>query len=638
MNTQNRTKFFQNCLGVFQGGGCKGIAYVGAYREALKRGVFFSEIVGVSAGSIIAVFIAAGASPDELEEIIYSVDFKKFLMPSKKAEYIKTSSSLKIIEFFLWGKFKAYLRTLNNLGLYSSEEIEKFVDGHLRKILKLDHPVKFRDLLVPCSIVSSDLKSKSTKIWSTYNTPDDEVGFAVRASSSIPIFFQPVSEKYVDGGILSNLPTYLLKNKDSLYDKIIAFSFESSEESEELNSVKNFISALIDTSILGTSEIQLSLMDNINLLKINTGEIKTTDFNIIKPPIIEKLIRSGIESARDFFNNEMSNLKLTKQNNELCRDIWDTYKIIANSCNEKVEDVIISEVDTNFVYDLFPTIIKWKTMNAKISVLLKENTDDLEHGPFRLRFLQNICSEVSIVKNIPFRGYLLNGNDNASSKLISINQDQRPEKGYFAKYYFGDSDFPQINLIFNTIKSHFSSVTNEFDIEFKDLSSTDILFDKLKKVTQYTNSSVTFEIKEVKISELKFLTKYVRGYRYRQINNLFEIYVSKKVPLFMPIELCFQNGKSTIVTPPVVEKHGDLLFVIEGNTRLKYLNSLGIKNAHVIQVNNVTEVLPSNGRYNINQILISDKEKIGLDRYNNFDYNKFRKIEKSVRNPADCLK
>lgn len=57
------SKYFNSCKGVFQGGGCKAIAYIGAYKRAYERGVFFSDLAGTSAGAIIATLIAAGAKP-----------------------------------------------------------------------------------------------------------------------------------------------------------------------------------------------------------------------------------------------------------------------------------------------------------------------------------------------------------------------------------------------------------------------------------------------------------------------------------------------------------------------------------------------------------------------------------------------
>ena len=64
------TDYFNNCIGVFQGGGCKAIAYIGAYKKAHELGIMFSEVAGTSAGSIIAAMIAIGCSPQRLEDIV----------------------------------------------------------------------------------------------------------------------------------------------------------------------------------------------------------------------------------------------------------------------------------------------------------------------------------------------------------------------------------------------------------------------------------------------------------------------------------------------------------------------------------------------------------------------------------------
>jgi predicted acylesterase/phospholipase RssA len=56
-----QTRFFRTCVGVFQGGGCRGAALAGAYQEAVARGVTFAEVAGTSAGSIVAALIGAGA-------------------------------------------------------------------------------------------------------------------------------------------------------------------------------------------------------------------------------------------------------------------------------------------------------------------------------------------------------------------------------------------------------------------------------------------------------------------------------------------------------------------------------------------------------------------------------------------------
>ena len=65
-----QTRFFQTCFGVFQGGGCRGAAFVGAIEEAKARGVDFAGVAGTSAGSIVAALLGAGATADFLRKSI----------------------------------------------------------------------------------------------------------------------------------------------------------------------------------------------------------------------------------------------------------------------------------------------------------------------------------------------------------------------------------------------------------------------------------------------------------------------------------------------------------------------------------------------------------------------------------------
>ncbi len=51
---------------VFEGGGAKGMAFVGACAELAARGHGFGRLLGTSAGAITATLLAAGYEPDEL--------------------------------------------------------------------------------------------------------------------------------------------------------------------------------------------------------------------------------------------------------------------------------------------------------------------------------------------------------------------------------------------------------------------------------------------------------------------------------------------------------------------------------------------------------------------------------------------
>lgn len=65
--------------GVFEGGGVKGIALVGALEEIEQAGYHFVNVAGTSAGAIAATLVAAGYSAAELKSIMMDLPFHKFM-------------------------------------------------------------------------------------------------------------------------------------------------------------------------------------------------------------------------------------------------------------------------------------------------------------------------------------------------------------------------------------------------------------------------------------------------------------------------------------------------------------------------------------------------------------------------------
>jgi NTE family protein len=55
---------------VFEGGGAKGIVFVGACEELCRRGHSFDLLLGTSAGAITATLLTAGYTPEELLEAL----------------------------------------------------------------------------------------------------------------------------------------------------------------------------------------------------------------------------------------------------------------------------------------------------------------------------------------------------------------------------------------------------------------------------------------------------------------------------------------------------------------------------------------------------------------------------------------
>jgi len=184
-----KTSFFKSCLGVFQGGGCRAAAFVGAVEEAVRSGVSFTEVAGTSAGSIVAALLGAGATPTDLRDAITHMDFGSFMGAPER----RTNRG--IPGRILGMKFPEYADLLFDQGFHSSLPIKQWADERLAHLLPLEkHPITFSSLPFPTYIVSTDLIRSEAKVWSQKTTPNELVDKIRRmepAGSTVERRFRP---------------------------------------------------------------------------------------------------------------------------------------------------------------------------------------------------------------------------------------------------------------------------------------------------------------------------------------------------------------------------------------------------------------------------------------------------------------
>ena len=184
---------------IFEGGGVKGIAYVGALREMHKAGVLgnIQRVGGTSAGAINAVLVATGHTLKETFDLLSDLDFEKFLDSS-------------------WGIARDINRLRNKYGWYKGDFVRKWIGKRIAA--KIGNPDAtfndfrqhgFKDLF----LVGTNLSTGFSEVFSAEHTPRMSVAGATRISMSIPLFFKCVrgerEDVYVDGGVLRNYPIKL---------------------------------------------------------------------------------------------------------------------------------------------------------------------------------------------------------------------------------------------------------------------------------------------------------------------------------------------------------------------------------------------------------------------------------------------
>ena len=107
---------------VFEGGGVKGLCYVGALAQMEKLNLIrlnrmITHVGGTSAGAIIATLIASHHTVSEMTDILFHMDWSK----------LKD------------GNFNLF-RLLRKFGYYKGDYFEKFINKVLYDKLKLNNP------------------------------------------------------------------------------------------------------------------------------------------------------------------------------------------------------------------------------------------------------------------------------------------------------------------------------------------------------------------------------------------------------------------------------------------------------------------------------------------------------------------
>lgn len=155
---------------VLGSGGARGLAHIGAIEALEERGYQITSVSGCSMGSIIAGMFCAGKL-EEAKQWFLSIDKQRILQ---------------LTDFSITGN-----------SLVKGKKI-------IKALQEIVPECKIESLTIPLTLVASDLLTTDEVVFRTGSLFE-----AIRASISIPLFFQPVQWQgrlLVDGGILNPLP------------------------------------------------------------------------------------------------------------------------------------------------------------------------------------------------------------------------------------------------------------------------------------------------------------------------------------------------------------------------------------------------------------------------------------------------
>jgi NTE family protein len=352
---------------VQEGGGVLGIALVG-YTYILERvGVRFFSLAGTSAGAINTMMIAAlgpleQTKSDKILEILSNKNLFDLVDGERPVRQIiqkaiRGESGIALIVL-------TYIRTLytaltRKLGLNPGKDFEKWITTELQKVgvktmgdvnkLRARLPRGLKHVgdgdvagLVPrLAIIAADITTHSkiefprmSELY--FKDPDSQPPASlVRASMSIPVFFEPVTIKnipnqgksadskwiehcryygpvppeiaFVDGGLLSNFPINVFHRSDGGVPRLPTFGVRLSTYRENYTEVKGL------KSLLGAMVSAMRQIYDYDFLKRNPDysqlichvdadkDFNWLDFEVKRPDQV-KMFLHGAREAIKFLN------------------------------------------------------------------------------------------------------------------------------------------------------------------------------------------------------------------------------------------------------------------------------------------------------------------------------------------------
>ena len=296
---------------VLEGGGVKGIALAGALLALDEAGYRFKRVAGTSAGAIAAALVAAlnraGEPLSKLNDILRTIDYQEFTRESRVRHMLGRAGDAEAL--------------LVHMGLYDGDYLLEWLGGvleklgvtHFRHLSTADDdgidstwsPSQRYSLVVHTSDISRGKCVRLPWDYPMYGLEPDEqrIADAVRASMSIPFFFEPVRldapkakvdgctyeagrVTWVDGGMLSNFPVEVFDRADGAEARWPTIGLKLSAEETtvpagaHVGNVLEEALACLRTTLDNADRYYVTPDKAARTIFIDTDGIKATDFGL----------------------------------------------------------------------------------------------------------------------------------------------------------------------------------------------------------------------------------------------------------------------------------------------------------------------------------------------------------------------
>jgi NTE family protein len=264
---------------VLSGGGARGVAHVGVLKVLEELHVVPDMVVGTSMGAVVGGLYAAGWRPDQIEELVRTVDWEGVFtdaVPRRDKSFRRKQDDRPVL---IQGRLAFDgLKPALPSGVIRGQKLEILL--HTLELLSVQ-TTDFDDLPIPYRAVAADLTTGEAVALSS-----GSLATAIRASMSIPGAFPPVKMdnlNLVDGGVAANLPIGIARDLGA--DEIIAVDISSPliAEGENFETFASIVRHLNGLLTAGNVARDLELLGpNDLLIRPDLGDITFISFDRVE--------------------------------------------------------------------------------------------------------------------------------------------------------------------------------------------------------------------------------------------------------------------------------------------------------------------------------------------------------------------
>ena len=286
---------------VLSGGGSRGAAHIGVIRALEENKIPISYIVGTSIGAIVGSLYASGYTADEMEKLMASEAFQRWVAGAVDDQYIyyyrkeDPNGGWVSLDFDFRKKLTSQLPT-NLISPYEMDYAFLQILGTSSAACKNN----FDQLMIPFRCVVADVDSTQKIVLGK-----GDLSSAVRGSMSIPFVFKPITingKLVFDGGMYDNFPTDVAVKEfhpDVIIGIRVAERYSSPDREDVVSQLLSMLMARQTDSIpFPNSVLIVPNIPHINIINFSkVHELADSGYQAVKRKIsdIRKLVKDSLD-------------------------------------------------------------------------------------------------------------------------------------------------------------------------------------------------------------------------------------------------------------------------------------------------------------------------------------------------------